>query len=141
MRKSLLLNTVVFLLAVLLFNTGGGCDQTQLTGDVIVPDRILTADEPVALQLTVPESLSGIYKVHWQLNPENAGEIIYGEALADRFSAEKLQQYFGIVEVDPDRYALFTAARPGHVEIEVYGYYKQTNPQPITVFELDISEG
>ena len=140
MRKGHMLKAALCLLTILLFNTGGGCDQTQLSGDVIVPDRVIMVNEPVGLQLVVPETLSGIYRVYWQLNPEEGGEIIYGEALTEQLSAADIQRYFDLDEIDPDRHVLFTGTTPGRVHIEVYGYYKQTNPQPITEFELDINE-
>ncbi|NLA11365.1 MAG: hypothetical protein GX883_04510 [Firmicutes bacterium] len=128
---------ILILVGLFLF-TGGSCDQTRLTGEISVPDTRVTAGKTIPLLLEVPEELAGIYRVHWEVDSPDKGEIRQGEQLRESLTAEELRLYFG-EEIDFDRVALFTAREPGSCRISASGFYKQTNPQDITFIDLEIT--
>lgn len=129
--------TIIALIGLFLF-TGGSCDHTRLTGEISVPDTRIAVGEKLPLLLDVPEELSGIYRVCWEVEPPGKGEIRQGEQLTASLTAEELRLYFG-EEIDFDRVALFTAREAGSCRIAASGFYKQTNPQEITFIDLEIT--
>jgi hypothetical protein len=127
-------------LLLLIFAVGGSCDHTRLTGEVEITGRKVSVGEPVPLKLRVPEELSGICRVIWDLEPPDGGEIIEGTELLELLSDEELAAFFGAgeEELNPDRIALFVPQEAGSYVIYVSGFYKQTNPQDITSIEVTI---
>lgn len=121
--------------------TGGSCDQTRLTGEVIVSDTAIRVGDTVTLQLIVPENLSEIFRVEWEVEPQASGDLFFGSQLLETLSDEELVRYFGKTKgLNPDRVALFIPKEIGRSTIYVTGFYKQTNPQPITTFNLEVVE-
>lgn len=134
-KKCFILSLLFMVLIIL-----NGCDHTDLTGEVIVSDTNVKTGETISLKLKVPEKLSEIHMVMWRTEPEEKGEIIWGEQIVDNFTDEELNNYFGEKRgnLNIDRIALFTAKEKGECTIFVAGFYKQTNPQPITSIKLKI---
>ena len=131
---------VMFTLIIAFFLlTGGTCDHTRLTGEIVVPATEIAVGEVLPLVLEVPEELSGIYRVEWHVDPPGIGEIIQGERLMAVLSDAEVSLYFGEA-YNPDRMALFRAAETGSCRISVTGFYKQTNPQDITYIDLIAAE-
>ncbi len=123
----------------LLIITGGTCDQTRLTGEILVRETGIRVGDTVPLQLVVPENLSGIYRVEWEVEPETSGAIFFGTQLLESLTDEELALYFGTSKgINADRIALFLPKEKGTSTIFATGFYKQTNPQPITTIDLEI---
>ena len=119
------------------------CDHTDLSGDVLVLYEPLVTDQAIPLILQVAEDLEEIYKVSWSVflkdHPQDPLDIIiYGENLLDYYSQEELGHIFNLETINYDRIALFNPRAKGIYTIEVQGYYKQTNPQPITHLDITI---
>jgi hypothetical protein len=133
---------IMFLLCIASFViTGGSCDRTQLSGEVVVADTRIKVGEVVPLQLAVPESLSEIYRVEWEVEPQERGDVLFGAQLLEILSEEEYEYYFGSSEeINADRVALFLPKEKGTSTIHVTGFYKQTNPQPITAISLEVME-
>lgn len=140
-------NYIIFLLVLIcifIFTGCGiieiaGCDHTQLTGEIIVLDKEIKVGDKIPIMLEVPEELSGIYRTMWDVSPNEVGEIIGGDQLLEEFSDDELKLYFGQdANLNPDRIALFIANKKGEFIIDVFGFYKQTNPQGITYIELEV---
>lgn len=105
-----------------LVTLGGACDQTQLEG-IIHPSPVKAkVGDTISLTLEVPPELEGIYWEMWVVSPESLGVINYDT------SGEKRRE------------AAFTAISPGTGVIAVCGFYKQTNPQPITEVEVIVED-
>ena len=101
---------------------GGACDQTQLEG-IIHPSPVkVKVGESITLTLKVPSALEGIHKEMWDVDPDSLGVIDYGDC------GENCRQ------------VTFTAMSPGTGGIGVSGFYKQTNPQPITDVDVIVEE-
>ena len=103
-------------LVCLLIFSASSCDRTALSGKIVVEKEDLRIGETIQLKLEVPEELKGIHRVHWDVEPEDAG----------------------LFEVKDDRTASFTAQTAGECDITTWGFYKQTNPQFITKVKLSI---
>lgn len=98
------------------------CDSTDLEGTIIPsPVEAKVADE-IVITLEVPAELREIHREMWQVEPESLGTITCTET------------------GDNCRQATFTAVSPGEGTIEVWGFYKQTNPQFITEVEVRVTE-
>jgi len=74
-----------------IFATGGSCDRTELTGEVIVEDTRVELGQEVPLQLEVPEELEEIYRVFWEIEPSESGRIVDGAELLETYSDEQLK--------------------------------------------------
>lgn len=132
----------LFLLIVILFSTLiSGCDHTELTGEIIIPERDIKVGDSIPLILKVPENLSEIYRVMWTVEPKEIGEIVEGDELFEELSTKELKILFNqLDEINPDRIALFKAKETGSAEIFVAGFYRQTNPQGITAIDIEVVE-
>lgn len=131
----------LFIIIVLFMLTGGTCDQTRLTGEVHLADTPVKIGTIIPLWLEVPANLSEIYRVEWEVEPQANGEVVYGSQLLGNYTAEELATYFDTGEgINFDRVALFLPKKKGKCTIYVTGFYKQTNPQPVTALDLEIIE-
>lgn len=130
---------ILLLLALLLsisFITA--CDHTNLTGEISI---INNDSEYITLILEVPDELEDIHDVMWTVNPINMGKIYSDDMLFESFSIGEIKELFGDKSSLPrDRMAVFAPAKSGKVKIEADGFYLQTNPQPITALEIDITK-
>jgi len=106
--------SIAIVLVITLIITLTGCDHTDLDGEIYPSPLIMTVGETVSLTLEVPDELDEIYRECWTVEPDSLGTIEYDD------SQEK------------NREVTFTAANAGTGLIEVWGFYKQTNPQFIT---------
>ena len=124
-----------------------GCDHTELEGKVVVVNEdVLRVGQDIPLTLTVPEKLDEIHGVEWLLN-DSEGELIYdsnvlmvGDALIDEYDDVWIKESFSMDDIDKERIAVFRPIESGTYTIEVSGFYKQTNPQPITEIILIIED-
>jgi len=137
----------IILIGLLSFLIVTGCDHTELKGEVIVVnEETLHVGQNIPLVLNVPEELEGIYRVDWLLNdsegePINDSDILAGgEVVSENYEEAWIKDTFLMDEMDEDRIALFRPIESGTYTIEVYGFYNQTNPQPITEIILIIEE-
>lgn len=106
------------MLTLFLATFAGSCDHTVLTGDIVTSSMEIAQGQTIQLTLQVPAELDGIHREYWLVEPRDAG----------RFEPE-----------DPSgRFATFRAMRPGPCKVEVWGFFRQTNPQPISAIELTI---
>lgn len=96
-----------------------GCDNTDLTGEIKPSPVVVSVGENITLKLEVPENLEGINRETWTVEPQSIGSIEYA------------------VSEENNREVIFTGLSSGSGTIEVWGYYKQTNPQYIT--EVDVT--
>ena len=139
MKRSTRGYVLILCFLILIVHTAGSCDQTDLTGTITLLDDAATVHMPLPLELEVPEHLAEIYRVHWDVDPALAGEVLYGDKLVENTTAEQRQQYFGSKEnFRMDRHALFLPRKPGMITLSVEGFFRQTNPQPITTIEIEI---
>ena len=112
-----------WVIAVLgLMTLGGGCDHTELEGTIHPSPVKVKVGESITLTLEVPPELEGIHKEMWDVDPDSLGVIDYGDC------GENCRQ------------VIFTATSPGTGGIGVCGFYKQTNPQPITDVEVIVED-
>ncbi len=139
MRKIVMFISV---LVMVLFFTA--CDKTVLVGEIVIVEVGMT-DSNLLLVLEVPEELSEVHDVMWTVNcmveDENVikNELIAtGEILLKYYSVDELKQFCETDELRIDRIALFMPSESGNYIIEADGFYKQTNPQPITKIEVEI---
>ncbi len=138
-RKGRCVAALVLVVSVVWFITA--CDQTVLEGEIFVKTDDIQVGKAVPLMLEIPPKLDGIYRVMWGVLPRNAGEIYYGEEIAEIITREELKQYYGDIDnVNMERIALFYPAQKGKCIIEVSGFYKQTNPQGITEIEIMVKD-
>ena len=93
----------------------GSCDHTVLTGAIRGPG-ILSAGRPQAMTLEVPEELEGIHGEQWLVEPPEAGRFEPGQGQG--------------------RSVVFLPLRPGRATIRVFGFLRQTNPQPVTAKDI-----
>ncbi|MBN2795086.1 MAG: hypothetical protein JXR88_06755 [Clostridia bacterium] len=129
------------ILMILLFLVS--CDHTDLSGDIIVSDRLWYVGDLIPLRLEVPEELEEIHDVMWGVynleHPDVALEILFtGETILNYIDENTLENLLNLNEIDYDRVVLFIPNESGHYRVEVEGFYKQTNPQPITELEITI---
>ena len=121
------------------------CDHTKLDGEILIIQSDIVDDGIVPLKLEVPDELSEIYRVIWTIiNVNEEDEIImYDLIVRDKdllnyYSEDELKQIFNADVLNYDRMALFIPISSGKYIIEADGFYKQTNPQPITRIEVII---
>jgi len=82
------------------------------------------------LKLKVPDELENIHGVMWQLQADSSDATIkYRQLKHD--SLKQIEKGF-IATDKEDREAIFVAKEKGIYPVFVDGFYKQTNPQPIT---------
>jgi hypothetical protein len=119
------------------------CDHTDLSGEVTVITTTHRLDEPIAFVLDVPEELNDIYRVMWAADSVEDGTryaMIYGEELIEHYSEAELLELFDGRKIEADRMAVFIPKKAGDYIIDVEGFYKQTNPQPITQMQIEIKD-
>ncbi len=119
------------------------CDHTDLSGEVNVLTTTHRLDEPIAFVLDVPEKLNDIYRVMWAADLVEDGArytMIYGEELIEHYSEAELVELFDGRIIEADRMAVFIPKKAGDYIIDVEGFYKQTNPQPITQIQIEIKD-
>jgi len=122
------------------------CDRTRLEGEIIVLQENIKAGDEVSLVLNVPDKLKGIYRTMWTVENQGTGEIdidvqiLQGEALQDRYTIEQLKEIFNTEEINYDRVAIFIPENAGKYTVYVEGFFKQTNPQPISSLEIDVQD-
>ena len=107
-RSNILLPALPFLFLACF---AGSCDHTVLSGTVKGPTEFRVGT-PVELRLEVPQELEAIYWELWRVEPTEAGHFEPAE--------------------DQGRQVTFVPERPGPALIQVQGFFRQTNPQPIT---------
>ena len=110
-------------------------DHTKLSGIITVDKTNIKIGETVTLMLTVPDKLDAIHRLHWEVRPATAGEIIYTQI---EYEAGEKNRDGVISYPKDDRTARFTARQTGTCTITVVGFFKQTNPQPVASLELVI---
>lgn len=98
------------------------CDHTRLTGRIVPERETVRVGESLRLDLEVPPDLAGIRRVMWEVDPADAGEIRWTRAETGT----------------ADREAVLVAKRAGEIEVRALGFYRQTNPQPITSLRLRV---
>ncbi len=119
----------LLVLILLLSFTLVGCDHTDLNGEISVYEL---SENSFILELLVPEELNDIHDVMWTCGTDNCVLITEDiETILD------LNGYDYSVDT-LDRYAYVEIK--GDCTIEVDGFYKQTNPQPITDINLPIDK-
>jgi len=128
---------------VLIFNSAS--DHTDLVGEIHIPDNLFYVNEPIPLELLVPDDLEGVYDLMWDYQLEGSDEIgfehlIEGVDLNDQFTDQELSALFEKGTVDTKRCAVFTPESKGKYTISVAGFFKQTNPQGITSIEVIVIE-
>jgi len=126
---------ILLIIILLIFSFAGTCDHTELTGKIILNKEIIHVGDEISLELKIPKDLDEIYGIYWDINPKDIGEIIYTERGVD--ALQNINGGYKVVYKD-DRKANFIPLKSGKCVIEVSGYYKQTNPQPITSITLNI---
>ena len=122
-KTSYFLKRILPLVSVL-FLSSGFYDHTVLTGEIVVDSSELKTGNEYSLYLEIPSELDGIYWITWEVEPSELASINFKLCADD--DCGKGSTYKG------DRTAVLTALKPGEIEIIVSGYYKQTNPQPVT---------
>lgn len=110
--------------------------QRELQGEIIAERRSLHVGDIVTLELTLSKRYESVYRLHWAVTPADAGTVDY---IAVTEEDKIVDEDGNIVYPSDDRTAYFTAERPGRCWVEVYGFYKETNPQPITRLELAVT--
>ena len=55
------------------------CDHTDLTGEIVSDNNKFIVGDSIQLSLKIQSELDGIYWIHWEVEPKEAGEIIYSE--------------------------------------------------------------
>jgi len=128
---------------VMIFNSAS--DHTELIGEIHLPDKTFHVNEPIPLELLVPDDLEGIYDLMWDYQLEDSDEIgfeylIEGVNLNDQFTDKELSTLFEKDVVNTSRCAVFTPETKGKYTINVAGFFKQTNPQGITSIEVIVNE-
>ena len=120
-RKHILVAILMASLFALAF-AAGACDRTDLEGTVSPSPVEAYVGEAVVITLEVPSELEDIHREMWVVEPESLGTV---ECVSSG---------------DKCRRVTFTATSPGTGTIEVWGFYKQTNPQFITEAEVTVTE-
>jgi len=128
MNKFQYLKIVVIVLFLVGFTA---CDHTKLSGEIHTSLEEIIVGDTIQLSLKIPSSLEGIYWVHWEIDPAEAGIITFSKPSEKNKEKDELKKYG-----HEDRSATFIPLRTGNAKILVYGYFKQTNPQPITSLEI-----
>jgi hypothetical protein len=118
---------VLWLAGLALLGIAGTCDHTRLRGTIVVDRHRPVVGDSIGLRLEVPAELDGIHWVSWNATPSSACSVSYVRVERDERSRSKA-----------DRAATLVAEAAGACHIEVSGFYKQTNPQPITELDLEI---
>lgn len=135
-------NKLIIVITILLF-ISVACDHTDLDGTIELRTNDFMVGEQIPVILTVPDELSGIHRVMWDVSfngdlPVDTPDMIYGgDVLEEVYSDKELESMFGL-DYDLDRIAVFIPVLAGEYTIECYGFYKQTNPQPITKITVTI---
>ncbi len=120
------------------------CDKTRLEGEILIfKEDVKTGDE-VALILTVPDNLKDIYRTMWTVENQETGaidvdiQILQGEALQNKYTTTQLKEIFKTEEINYDRVAIFIPENSGKYTVYVEGFFKQTNPQPVSSLVIDV---
>ncbi|MDM8533178.1 hypothetical protein QUF55_00620 [Clostridiaceae bacterium HSG29] len=139
MKKKAFLFMIVLVLLIV------ACDHTKLDGEILIVESNIVDDSIVPLKLEVSDELSEIYQVMWTTIKVNEEDemiihdlIVRDKDLLNYYSEDELKQIFNVEALNYDRIALFIPISNGKYIIEVDGFYKQTNPQPITRKEVII---
>lgn len=108
----------------------GTCDHTRLKGEIVMSQPKVQVGDTLYLDLKVPEELENIHGVMWRIQSDSARAIVeYNHLGHDSLK----QTSSGLVPTSKaDRHAFFVAKEPGVYPLFVAGFFKQTNPQPIT---------
>lgn len=126
---------ISLILILSLFLLAGSCDHTRLTGEIMTNKKSIKLGEEVSLELKLPADLDEIYGIYWEVEPKEFGELKYinrGVGALQNINGE-----YKVVYKD-DMKATFKPQKSGDCIINVFGYYKQTNPQHITSISLTI---
>jgi len=119
LKKCLVIGIYMILIMFLL---AGTCDHTKLRGTIVPERAVIKVGETIRLELKVPKELERIKRISWFAEPNEAGTFQEKD------------------EDEDSREVFFTAKKPGKCIICTYGFYKQTNPQPITEIQIEITE-
>ena len=111
-------------LLVPIFLFSASCDHTNLTCEIVIKSSELKIGNEYNLHLEIPSELDEIYWITWQVEPTGTANIDFEYCNGD--DCGKGSGYKG------DRTAVLTPIKSGEIEVVVSGFYKQTNPQPIT---------
>ncbi len=133
----------LFLLISLVF-LGGSCDHTDLSGEILIVQSDADGRNSLLL-LEVADELGDIHDVMWVVRKIEGEEdimmddlIVIGSDLFDYYSEDELKQIVDTDILNFDRIALFIPTLSGQYTIRADGFYKQTNPQPITRIEVEV---
>lgn len=141
---------LIFAIAIFLVTTLS--DHTDLYGDIHLVSDYHTVGEPVAMIFEAPEELEGIHRLMWDVKliakdgkiesyetPKDL-KLYQGERLLELYDEATLKMLFQRDSLDLENWAILLASKVGEYEVSLAGFYKQTNPQGITLIRLKIEE-
>jgi hypothetical protein len=139
-KRGMIATLCFMMLCLFIFSA---CDHTDLSGSIHVMSDKIIKNNAIPLYLDVPQELNDIYRTMWGVIYEdeeamNDAYVCYGDALLTSYTEDELSVLFGLKALNYDRMAVFTPTQSGTYRIIVDGFYKQTNPQPITELEVTV---
>jgi len=124
-----MMKRVVLLFVCAQLLTGGSCDQTVLAGTIEAQKTTVATGERLQLELVLPAELDGVHRIFWEVTPAGCATI---EAVRHpALPPKKLDKR--------DRRAVFTGTKAGPCTVQTSGFYRQTNPQPITTLVVTVA--
>jgi hypothetical protein len=122
-------------------------DHTELYGDIVVPERVYSAGQPLPMEFVPPEELEDIHGLMWDVNYKNDGiedniidNLLEGEDILLEYTQEEINELFEKDVKDLSRVAIYHPPSSGTLTIELAGFYRQTNPQFIAEIEVVIHD-
>lgn len=127
-------------------------DHTELYGDIHLLSVDHTVGEPIAMIFEVPEALEGIHRLMWDVKlitqEDKIGsyervddlKLYDGEQLLEHYDEATLKAIFQRDHLDLENWAILLVSEAGEYEVSLAGFYKQTNPQGITVIRFNVKE-
>lgn len=120
-------------------------DHTDLYGEIKVYADRPVVSQPFAMELIPPEELDGIHRPMWDVvikgeSKSDFENTFEAEEIPERFSSQEIQEIFGKPVDDFEFYVVYIPHRTGKINVEVFGFYKQTNPQYISETEVMVYE-
>lgn len=119
-------------------------DHTELYGDIIAPSQVVVG-EPIPLEFVAPEELEGIHGLMWDAKYEGDENMDYdnlyeNEAMLSIYTEDELKALFDKDTLNYEYLALYVPPKSGSITFELFGFYRQTNPQGITYLEVTVNE-
>ncbi|MCK8060238.1 MULTISPECIES: hypothetical protein [unclassified Fusibacter] len=138
---------MVLMIGSVLLMIMAASDHTELYGDIIVSERTYYKGDPLPLEFQPPEELQDIHGLMWDLHYVDESldaklmdNLFEGETILETYTQEEVNEIFGKEITDISRVAIYYPTEPGVLKVELYGFYKQTNPQYIAETEVIIHE-